>query len=93
MAGSASDERAREIEPSDVLARAMSPQHAKTKDDRSRLDTMPNDARTELLEGQNAILRLVAAGAALPVVLDRIARLCEELPPRAGRRVKGAPWT
>ena len=40
-------------------------------------------ARARLLEGQNEILRLVAAGVELRVVLDRIARLCEHALPRS----------
>jgi len=37
--------------------------------------------RAHLLEGQNQILRLVAAGVALAEVLDRVARLCEQVLP------------
>ncbi len=47
----------------------------------SRRDALSREARARLLEGQNEILRLVTTGAMLPVVLDRIARVCETLLP------------
>jgi PAS domain S-box-containing protein len=39
-------------------------------------------ARALILEGQNEVLRLIAAGVELTVVLDRIARFCEQVLPR-----------
>ena len=39
----------------------------------------PRDLRAALLEGQNRILRLIARGESLPLVLEQIARLGERL--------------